>query len=140
MDINTCSLIPQVRSDRLDAEDQVALNHQLCTLLRLEAARSGRPWIQFSHLAELYRLHYGKELMQQIRRAGYLDSWLFWRDHRQVFSTYATPEPGNPYVAVFEMVNPTQDFRRDCRPKASQRDRPRTYHRRRPSTQPTRKL
>lgn len=96
--------------------------------------------MQFSHLAELYGLRYGKVLEEQFQRAGYLDSWLFWRDHRQVFSTYATPEPGNPYVALFEMVNPTQDFRWEHHPKASQRDRPRVYHRRRPSTQPIRKL
>lgn len=120
----------QVRSGILDAEGE--LSRQLCTLLRAESARSGSPWVQCSHLTELYRQRYGKALMQQLQRAGYPDSWLFWRNHRQVFSTYATPEPGNPYVAVFEAVNPTQDFRRS--------DRPHARRHRRPSARPIRKL
>ncbi|WP_448597598.1 hypothetical protein [Thermoleptolyngbya sp.] len=151
MDISTCGIIPQVWSDRLDTEDEIALSRQLCTLLRAESARSGRPWVQLSHLAELYRLQYGKVLAEQFQRLGYLDSWLFWRNHRQVFSIYATPEPGNPYVAEFAAVNPVQDFRRSrCqssspsdrhrRETESLSDRPHVRRRRRPSAQPARKL
>lgn len=121
----TCGTLSQVRSDCLDAGTE-ELSRQLCTLLRRESARSGSPWVAFSHLAELYHRHYGKTLVQQFQQAGYPDSGLFWRDHRQVFSTYATPVPGNPYVAEFAAVNPVLDFRRSDRPRRS--------------AQPTRKL
>ncbi|MDG2617325.1 hypothetical protein P7L53_13860 [Thermoleptolyngbya sichuanensis XZ-Cy5] len=120
MAINHHSAISQVRLGISEAEEG-ELSRQLCTLLRAESARSGRPWVQFSRLAELYRLQYGKVLVQQFKQAGYADSCLFWRDHQQVFSTYATPDSGNPYVAVFEMVNPTQDFRWSDRPPARRR-------------------
>jgi hypothetical protein len=130
----TCGTLSQVGSDCLDAETE-ELSRQLCTLLRMESARSGRPWVPFSHLAELYHRHYGRALVQQFQRAGYPDSGLFWRSHRQVFSTYATPVPENPYVAEFAAVNPVQDFRR-----GSQGDRPHARRRRRPSAQASRKL
>jgi hypothetical protein len=132
MDIHYYSTRSQVCLDMSEAENE-ELSRQLCTLLRAECARSGSPWVQFSRLAELYYLQYGKVLGQQFQRAGYPASWMFWRDHRQVFSTYATPEPENPYVAVFEMVNPTQDFRWSDRPRARRR-------RHCPSAQLTRKL
>ncbi|MFQ3629849.1 MAG: hypothetical protein SNJ81_20030, partial [Cyanobacteriota bacterium] len=106
----------------MDTENEAALSRQLCTLLRAESARSGRPWVQFSRLAELYCLQYDKVLIQQFQQAGYLDPWLFWRNHRQVFSTYATPDLGNPYVAEFAAVNPVQDFRQNNRNNRNNRN------------------